>query len=303
MALSLGLAPAATASSFAPFATLTSAPALELRADATSTASSVAALTTTFTPPATCNDNLLTMLTSRSFQIWVNEPLPLPGSVLGDCYPSEWINGYTSVVSSSSSVAPLMSPLVCPSGWKTQSDDTWTSGYMACCASYVAFLSPCRLPRPAGDFRIDLRVSETRDENLLTGRNSGFTLAAPSSAIDTDRPAYGGTCYSDFALGQVETVTVYNATALSQTREWSASTTPAQAYGHPIDGIALDYTPTSAKSSGATATGTASGSDASPSTGGTDATPSDGEDSGASGLGGGNAVFALLVAAGVALML
>lgn len=140
MALSLALAPAATASSFGAFATQTPAPVLELRADTTgtsTTATGVAALTTTFTPPATCTDDLLTMLTAKSFQIWINEPLPLPGSMLGDCYPSEWIDGYTSVVSSSSSVAPMMSPLVCPSGWKTQSDDTWTSGYIACCASYV----------------------------------------------------------------------------------------------------------------------------------------------------------------------
>lgn len=211
MALSQGIAPAAGVDFTGPFAT--PAPVIELRADSTTT--SVAALTTTFTAPSTCNDDLLTMLTAKSYQIWINEPLPLPGLKVDDCYPSQWAAGYTSVVGMSSSIAPMMSPLVCPSGWATQSDDTWTSGYMACCAS-------------------------------------GFTLAPPSSTVDSDRPAYGGTCYSDFTLGQVGTVTVYNQSALSMTTEWTATTTPAQAYAHPIDGIALDYTPTTSKGSTAT---------------------------------------------------
>lgn len=129
------IAPAAGISAAAPFATTVPIPGLELRADATT--SSVAALTTTFTAPASCDKDLMTMLTAKSYQIWINEPLPLPGTMLGDCYPSQWIDGYTSVVGSSSSVAPMMSPLVCPSGWATQSDDSWSSGYMACCASYV----------------------------------------------------------------------------------------------------------------------------------------------------------------------
>lgn len=134
--------------------------------------------------------------------------------------------------------------------------------------------------------------------NTCMQHKRGFTLAPPSSAVDSDRPAYGGTCYSNFKLGQVETVTVYNATALSQTTVWTASTTPAQAYAHPIDGIAADYTPTTSSSA----------SDASPSTGGSSASGSSSSsgsdsDSGASGLGGGDAVFALLVAGVVALML
>lgn len=87
--------------------------------------------------------------------------------------------------------------------------------------------------------------------------NSGFTLAPPSSTIDSDRPAYGGTCYSGFDLGAVATVTVYNTSALSTTELWTASTTPAQAYAHPIDGIALDYTPTASSSGETSATKTA----------------------------------------------
>lgn len=47
-------------------------------------------------------------------------------------------------------------------------------------------------------------------------------------------------------------MTVYNESALSMTTEWTASTTPAQAYAHPIDGIAADYTPTTTSAVGYT---------------------------------------------------
>lgn len=146
------MAPAAAATSFDFAAPLTATAAaalvgLELRAEATATASSTAssgsqvtaaaALTTTFTPPASCASDYLTMLTAVKYQIWINEPEPLPGSLVTGCYPSQWADAYSSPVGSSSSVVPVMSPLVCPSGWATQSDDSWSSGYMACCASYV----------------------------------------------------------------------------------------------------------------------------------------------------------------------
>ncbi|KAK1963271.1 hypothetical protein LY78DRAFT_705268 [Colletotrichum sublineola] len=146
------------------------------------------------------------MLVGALEKIWINEPVPLPNQTISSCYPTEWLGGYESAMSQSSSIAPYMSPLVCPDGWNTETS-TWTNGYIACCAS-------------------------------------GFTFAAPSSTLDVDRPAYGGTCYSNFELGQTATVTVYNNQELSTTIAWAASTTPAQAYAHPIDGIAADYTPT-----------------------------------------------------------
>lgn len=55
-------------------------------------------------------------------------------------------------------------------------------------------------------------------------------------------------------LGTVVPVTVYNATALSTVIQFVATTTPAQAYGHPMDGFAADYTPAST-ASGASYTG------------------------------------------------
>jgi hypothetical protein len=73
----------------------------------------------------------------------------------------------------------------------------------------------------------------------------GYLLAPPTTTVDSNRPAYGGTCYSPFALSQTVTVTAYNSTNVTATAEWIASTTGAQAYAHPIDGFALDAVVTS----------------------------------------------------------
>ncbi|KAI1653229.1 hypothetical protein F4813DRAFT_400257 [Daldinia decipiens] len=162
-------------------------------------------LTTTFTPPASCLEVHLTQLSSPGYELWLNEPQPVPNSKFGDCYPSGYINGYTSVCdqpiqNASSSIAPMFSPLVCPEGWNAAR--TWSNGYIACCAS-------------------------------------GFQLHLPDKTVDTNRPAYGGTCYSNFQAGQIATVTAYDNASLTATVEWVASATTDQAYAHPIDGFAL----------------------------------------------------------------
>ncbi|KAH9883871.1 hypothetical protein F4778DRAFT_584463 [Xylariomycetidae sp. FL2044] len=171
----------------------------------------VAALTTTFTPPATCRDMQLTQLSSPGYQIWLNEPQPVPGTQLGDCYPPGFMAGYTSVVNSSSSIAPMFSPFVCPEGWNTQMSRP--DGYIACCAS-------------------------------------GFQLHPPDTVTDTSRPAYGGTCYSNFEGGQTVTVTQYDSEGVTATAPWVASGTTDQAYAHPMDGYraeeaAVESTPSS----------------------------------------------------------
>lgn len=155
-------------------------------------------LTTTFTPPSSCGEMHLTQLSSPGYQIWLNEPQPVPNSKFGDCYPSGFIEGYTSITNASSSVAPLFSPLVCPEGWTTAK--AWTNGYIACCAS-------------------------------------GFLLHPPDTTVDSNRPAYGGTCYSNFVAGQTVTVTGYDSAGVTGTAPWVASATTDQAYAHPIDGF------------------------------------------------------------------
>lgn len=91
-----------------------------------STDPSVVALTTFFTPATTCTG--LTF-SSPSYSIWYNEPVPLPSVTETGCYPSQWLNGYTSL--STSSVAVALNPLVCPQGWTTAYNTT--SSYLACC--------------------------------------------------------------------------------------------------------------------------------------------------------------------------
>jgi hypothetical protein len=159
------------------------------------------ALTTTFEPPATCTESRLTMLVDQEFYIWNNEPMPNDKTKIKDCFPSQFIDGYTSIKGASSSIAPLMSPLVCPKGWTTA--QKWDNGYIACCMS-------------------------------------NYRYTPPKTTVDTDRPAFGGTCYSDIKMGHMTTVTQWNGTQPRATQEWSASATNVQAFGHIIDGFALD---------------------------------------------------------------
>jgi hypothetical protein len=59
------------------------------------------------------------------------------------------------------------------------------------------------------------------------------------------RPAYGGTCYSDFDVGTTATVTAYDQAGTTKLVQWVASTPGAQAYAHPMDGFAAgDLHPT-----------------------------------------------------------
>ncbi|KAI1094336.1 hypothetical protein F5B19DRAFT_490456 [Rostrohypoxylon terebratum] len=163
----------ATATSAAPTTTTPSISVLTL---------TVKPLTTTFTPPSSCGEMHLTQLSSPGYQIWLNEPQPVPGSKFGDCYPSGFVEGYTS-------------------------------------GQYNAMGRIRRWAWP-----------------MLTFQH-GFLLHPPDTTVDSNRPAYGGTCYSNFLAGQTVTVTAYNASMVTATAEWVASATTDQAYAHPIDGF------------------------------------------------------------------
>ncbi|KAK7962831.1 uncharacterized protein PG986_003656 [Apiospora aurea] len=89
------------------------------------------ALTTTFTPPPKCQESHLSMMSPPGYQIWMNEPMPVPGPITGDCYPPEFMQGYTSIANSSSSIAPFFKPLICPVGWSVAEE--WENGYIVCC--------------------------------------------------------------------------------------------------------------------------------------------------------------------------
>ncbi|KAL1306931.1 hypothetical protein AAFC00_005573 [Neodothiora populina] len=161
-------------------------------ASATTTAApSAAALTTVFTPATTCSG--LTF-SAPDYSIWYNEPVPAPTITESGCYPSQWLNGYTAL--STSSVAPALSPLVCPLGWSTALKST--SNYIACCPT-------------------------------------GYNVHPPASTVDKQRPVYGGLCFSEFLADVSLTVVEYNKTGIVQTQTVPFSTS-GQVYAHIIDG-------------------------------------------------------------------
>ncbi|KAF4303100.1 hypothetical protein GTA08_BOTSDO09120 [Botryosphaeria dothidea] len=179
------------------------------------------ALTTTFTPPASCTQHNLSLLSSPWYNLWLNEPSPVPGSLVTDCYPTQFIDGYTSLFNQTSSIAPVFSPLVCPQAWTAV--NTFSSNYIACCPS-------------------------------------GFLLHPPSTIVDSNRPAYGGTCYTTFTIGQSMNVLAYNSTTLTATQPWVASSSADQAYAHVIDGFAMAEVSVSTTASASAATSSSSSS-------------------------------------------
>jgi hypothetical protein len=159
-------------------------------------------LTTVFTPHVSCNQNRLTMLSSPGYFIWLNEPVPVPGTTISDCYPPEFMKYYTTYLVNPmtiGSLVPLMSPLVCPFGWQVVSK---RGDYQACCPS-------------------------------------GYDFTPPQTTLDPNRPAYGGTCYSEWHLSSSTYVEVYGSTSSSGSKLVTASTSGFANYAHVIDGIAV----------------------------------------------------------------
>ncbi|KAI5917281.1 hypothetical protein F4810DRAFT_705032 [Camillea tinctor] len=164
------------------------------------TTTSAIPLTTTFIPPDDCNNGQLTMVSSPGYFIWLNEPIPVPESTFSSCYPEEFMREYQTYHINPTTVGsrvPLMSPLVCPFGWETI---TSINSYIACCPT-------------------------------------NFLLAPPGTTMDANRPAYGGTCYSDWTLGQSTSVSAYGPSSYVGMTLASATTTPFQVFAHVIDGI------------------------------------------------------------------
>ena len=119
------------------------APQLDVRATTVkpkfSQPTDVIALTSTFSGPTSCYENILSMLPPASF-IWLNEPVPVPNNTVAACYPSEFLESYTSVQTTNaqgsvipSSIVPAMSPFACPKNWCTMMAQS--RNYIACCPS------------------------------------------------------------------------------------------------------------------------------------------------------------------------
>lgn len=87
-------------------------------------------LTTTFVPKATaCTENRLTMLANRKYEIWNNEPVPVPNITITDCYPTQFLESYTLL--GAKVTQPAFNPLICPDNYETIGP--YTSNYIACC--------------------------------------------------------------------------------------------------------------------------------------------------------------------------
>jgi hypothetical protein len=100
-----------------------------------SSSSDVSAISTTFTPPATCTQGHLTLMEYYQYQIWLNYPVPVPGTTSTACYPSQFISSYFSAQDITTPL-PAPTPLVCPVGYGTILSTTVSSSdYIACCPS------------------------------------------------------------------------------------------------------------------------------------------------------------------------
>jgi hypothetical protein len=163
------------------------------------------ALSTTFTPPPSCAlESQINILPPPGYLLWWNEPVPYTSVTISSCYPSEFLRSYTSIAPTSnhalgSSIVPAMSPLVCPENFCTQY--IGADNYIACCPS-------------------------------------GYKFATTGAPIVSNRPAYGGICYTDIPLSEKLTAVVYDSTGSAHQEIWAPSTTGAQGYAHPIDGWA-----------------------------------------------------------------
>ncbi|CAI6340521.1 unnamed protein product [Periconia digitata] len=158
-------------------------------------------LSSAFEGPSTCSQNLLTMLPPPSYQIWINEPVPAANQTIAACYPTEFLTSYTAVMVSEkpSSIVPAMTNFACPKNYCTALASA--RNYVVCCPS-------------------------------------GFQFHPPDSTVDSSRPFYGGTCYSDMTSGSSYPVVRYNTAGDTASTLFPATATDVQAYAHPIDGFA-----------------------------------------------------------------
>ena len=70
------------------------------------------------------------------YQIWLNYPVPVPGTTRTDCYPSQYMSSYFSAQYITTPL-PAPTPLFCPVGYGTILSTTVgnSSEYIACCPS------------------------------------------------------------------------------------------------------------------------------------------------------------------------
>lgn len=68
--------------------------------------------------------------------------------------------------------------------------------------------------------------------------NSNYLFSPATVSVQSDRPAFGGTCYSLMTAGSSYLVTAYGSSSVTATSYVSYTVTNAGAYAYPIDGFA-----------------------------------------------------------------
>ena len=141
------------------------------------------AITTTFTPPATCTYSQYTMMAASQYYVYINYPDPVgtSTSTQTECYPTEFASSY---FSQKAQITPLpaIEPLICPKGYQSISSQVFPNGYLACCPN-------------------------------------GMSLHTSDNAPGT-RPAFNATCFTDIST---ILVTAYGTSSITTTSTWSAS--------------------------------------------------------------------------------
>ena len=157
------------------------------------------ALTTTFTPAASCAPGSFDQLLYRGQYIYLNYPNPVLDITTTGCYPSEFLQSYA-VQNTISTLLPPFAPLICPDGWTSAIIDyapEIPTGYVACCPS-------------------------------------GYELAGPSPPWPEARPAFNATCRS---LATSLTITPYSNDSALPVAIWTG-TAGDHAYALPLEGYA-----------------------------------------------------------------
>ncbi|KAN0117867.1 hypothetical protein V8E51_003844 [Hyaloscypha variabilis] len=178
------------------------------------------ALTTTFTAPTQCAQSIggLTMLENDVFRIWLNAPLPVPGTTISSCYPDQFMSSFL-LQAGGVTQAPF-EPLVCPEGYSTIGP--FTSNYIACCPSGWDGFAPASDPpsgRPAfggtcftNIYNVPIQITSYDDSAIQA--SSIFTATGTSDQAF----AYP---YEGFALGVAVLASTTNPSLAAATSETS----------------------------------------------------------------------------------
>ncbi|TVY91601.1 hypothetical protein LAWI1_G003937 [Lachnellula willkommii] len=129
------------------------------------------------------------MLANRAFEIWMNEPVPVPESTFTDCYPSQFATSY--LLQAGGITQPAFNPLICPVNYSTMGP--FTSNYIACCPSGYSLAQPtvsAPADRPAFGGTCYTSLTSGVPVPVTAYGSSGVTATTTFVATATNAQAY-----------------------------------------------------------------------------------------------------------------